>query len=358
MLTISEDHFTLSDIMSKPLCTVLMPFGKTIDNTGAAVDFDAIYSTMIAPAIEAAGLEPVRGVSSTDYQLYQFLDNFSEVGHTKTDVFRERVYYSPQMKERLAAARRLGVEALREIEQELFAAATPEYGVLIDLMLSYRAVKAWAEMIALVARMPPRLAQTVMVQEQLAFALNRAGRGEEAERTLLALLDRCGPSSETLALLGRVYKDRWEAALTRGDAEQARVALDQAIDAYHRGFEADWRDALPGINALTLMELREPPDPRRAVLPPIISYAVERRIAAGKADYWDYATRIELAVLAKDEPRAHTALREALAHIREVWEPETTARNLRLIREARARRQETVPWARQIEDELARKAHS
>jgi hypothetical protein len=32
--------------------------------------------------------------------------------------------------------------------------------------------------------------------------------------------------------------------------------LDRAIDAYRRGVEVDWRDAYPGINALTLMECR------------------------------------------------------------------------------------------------------
>ena len=51
-------------------------------------------------------------------------------------------------------------------------------------------------------------------------------------------------------------------------------------------------------------------------------------------------------------PRAAEALPDALASIREKWEPETTARNLRLIREARERRGESMPWAKKIEDEL------
>ena len=71
-----------------------------------------------------------------------------------------------------------------------------------------------------------------------------------------------------------------------------------------RGFEADWRDAYPGINAVTLMELCDPPDPRQQQLLPVVAYAVERRIAAGKPDYWDHATRLELAVLARDEAKA------------------------------------------------------
>jgi MAP3K TRAFs-binding domain len=98
------------------------------------------------------------------------------------------------------------------------------------------------------------------------------------------------------------------------------------------------------------MELKEPPDPRRVQLLPVIAYAVERRIASGKPDYWDHATRLELAVLAKDEPKVVDALGNALAAVREAWEPETTARNLRLIREARERRQEAVPWAKEVEE--------
>ena len=65
-----------------------------------------------------------------------------------------------------------------------------EAGVLIDLFLSYRAVKAWKDMIALADNMSPALQQTVMVQEQLALALNRDGQGDRAEQVLKTLIDR------------------------------------------------------------------------------------------------------------------------------------------------------------------------
>ena len=58
-------------------------------------------------------------------------------------------------------------------------------GFVVDLFLSYRAVKAWDDMIGLVSRMSAPLAQSVLVPEQLGLALNRAGRGDEAERVLL-----------------------------------------------------------------------------------------------------------------------------------------------------------------------------
>jgi hypothetical protein len=213
-------------------------------------------------------------------------------------------------------------------------------------------VKAWPDMIALVEKMPRPLAETTMVREQLAFALNRANRGDEAERVLRDVLESHGPSSETYGLLGRVYKDRWEAAVALGDLVRAQGLLRKAIDSYLRGFEADWRDAYPGVNAVTLMELAEPPDVRRGELLPIVTYAVKRRIASGKPDYWDHATLVELGVLADDGAGAVAALGDALATVREAWEPETTARNLRLIREARARRGGAADWIMTLEHEL------
>jgi len=442
--------------MSQPLCFVLMPFGQKPDAAGRVVDFDRVYSELIAPAIRQAEMEPLRAdeemtggvihkpmferlilcdyavadlttananvfyelgvrhavrawstvlvfaeglgrlpfdvaplralpygltpagtphdVEATgkviadrllearkaraDSPIFQLVEGFPDVQRLKTDVFRERVHYSQEQKDRLAVARKEGVDAVRAVEEVLGDIADAESGVVIDLFLSYRAVKAWDDMIALTERMMEPLAATVLVREQLGLALNRAGRGDEAERVLLALLEERGPSSETFGILGRVYKDRWEAAARAGESFLARGLLDKAIEAYLKGFEADWRDAYPGVNAVTLMEVRDPPDPRRAALVPVVRYAVERRIAAGKPDYWDHATLLELAVLAKDDEGAAAALADSLASIREPWEPETTARNLRLIREARARRDETVAWAMEVEEVLLRSSGS
>jgi len=90
----------------------------------------------------------------------------------------------------------------------------------------------------------------------------------------------------------------------------------------------------------------------------VVAYAAERRIAAGKPDYWDYATLLELAVLGKQKADASAALGRALAAVREVWEPETTARNLRLIREVRDRRGDAVPWANEVEQALQKRAQA
>jgi hypothetical protein len=44
----------------RPLCFVLMPFGRKLDERGRIVDFDAVYDHLIAPAVRAADMEPIR----------------------------------------------------------------------------------------------------------------------------------------------------------------------------------------------------------------------------------------------------------------------------------------------------------
>src|SRR5437660_3927169 len=209
--------------MNKPLCFVLMPFGKKPDAAGAVVDFDAVYRGLIAPSIVDAGMEPLRadeemtggvihkpmferlilceyavadlttananvfyelglrhavrpwstvlifaeggrlpfdvallralpyklssdGVPAdaatdcnalakrltsaqeaatgdakpaTDSPLYQLVEDYPNVAHEKTDVFREQVRYSEEAKKRLESARKQGVDAVRAVETDL-----------------------------------------------------------------------------------------------------------------------------------------------------------------------------------------------------------------------------------------------
>jgi hypothetical protein len=294
----------------KPLCFVLMPFGKKIGMGGQVIDFDAVYEDVIAGAIRDADLEPLRadeekngGIIHTamferlllcdyavadlttananvfyelglrhaarprstvllyaedggllpfdvrmlralpyklspegkpadveaaraalgqklldarqpahDSPLYELVEDYPDISHEKTDAFRDRVAYSEEMKQRLAEARVLKegvVKALQAIENELAPIANAEAGVVVDLFLSYRSVKAWSDMIELADKMSPPLRESVLVQEQLGFALNRNQAGDRAEHVLTELIKRRGASSETYGILGRVYKGGW-----------------------------------------------------------------------------------------------------------------------------------------------------
>jgi tetratricopeptide (TPR) repeat protein len=440
-----------------PLCFVLMPFGRKTDAAGRVTNFDSVFKKIIAPAVEQAGLEPiradeekiggtihkpmferlmlchyavaditganpnvfyelgirhalrpsstaivflegtvipfdialVRGISyktdgagepievdapmtaiathltaarkapHDDSPIFQLVDVLPhwQIDHAKTDVFREQIDYSKRYKKRLAEAVRAGAEAVQQIAAEpaLKDLHDVEAGIIVDLYLSLRDVEAHAAMIDLYDRMPPPLQRAKMMREQLGFALNRAERFDDAERVLKEVIAEFGPSSETNGLLGRIYKDRWSKAKEAGQRPEARGLLRRAIDTYLEGFEADWRDAYPGINALTLMEQQDKPDPRKARILPVVTYSVSRK-AVKSADYWDYATLLELAVIGDDRDAADENLAEVASHARHNWEVQSTRRNLGLIRAAREARHEDAAWIKQIEDELQRAA--
>ncbi len=439
----------------KPLCFVLMPFGRKADATGRPTDFDEVYRKILSPAVEAAEMEPIRAdeekVGGTihkpmferlllceyaiaditganpnvyyelgirhairprstvivfaegtvlpfdvaplrglpyridenglprdpeaaaaaitlrlrtaradwhdDSPLFQLVEGMPrvEVDHAKTDIFRERVDKAKGVKDRLAVARRSGQnDAVRAIaaETEFANLVDVDTTMVIDLFLSFRDTGGHQDMVDLYQRMPAPLQRTRMVQEQLGFALNRLGRSEEAEKVLQQVVKTFGPSSETNGLLGRVYKDRWEAAKKAGRSTfELDGLLRNAVDAYAAGFQADWRDPYPGINALTLMEQLGEADEQQNLLP-VVRYAALQR-ARSHGDYWDHATLLELAVLARNRAEARKAAGAALAVIRAYWEPETTARNLRLIRELRqSRGEEDIAWIAEIEEAL------
>jgi len=318
------------------------------DGAGEPVEAEATLAAI------AAQLAAARGNPHDDSPIFQLVEGVPrwEVDHSKTDVFRKSLDYSKKYKERLRAAVAAGAEAVQKVAAEpaLANLLEVESGVVVDLFLSLRDVKAYAAMIELYHRMPLPLQRAKMMREQLGFALNRERRFEEAAKVLNEVIAEFGPSSETNALLGRMYKDRWDLAKKEGLPE-ARALLKNAIDTYLAGFEADWRDAYPGINAVTLMEMMPKADPRQAEILPVVRYSAARK-AAKNADYWDHATLLELAVLAHDADDANDRLGDALAVARASWELQTTARNLGLIRAVRESRGEDVAWIKKIEDTL------
>ena len=310
-------------------------------------------TTRLRDLRERAVAEP-----DVDSPLFQLLQGYPapDIARLKTDVFRDQVNYAHDLKRRLASARDAGDTAqLHALEADLGPVDAVEAGVFVDLFLSYRAVEDWQGMIDLYQRLPAALKRSVLIREQLGFAYNRAGNRNEALRILEEIIEEQGPSSETCGLIGRVYKDKWTAAHQAGHEAEARGYLSQAIDAYVQGFETDWRDAYPGINALTLLDIRgdETSLAIKHQMLPVVRYAVTQRLKSSKPDYWDYATLLELAVLEQDESAASEHLAAALAAVRESWEPKTTCNNLDMIREARRGRGLDEPWLDRIIADLS-----
>ncbi len=299
-----------------------------------------------------------------DSPLFQLVADWKpgDIAHIKTDVFREQVQLNEDLKQRMAAIREKGrdkdrrpeaIQDLHDLERELDDLDAVNAGTIIDLFLSFRACEDWDGMISLHDKMPEVLKRQILVREQLGFAYNRRAKKTEnradRERALGILEDvqnEQGPSSETCGLIGRIYKDNFLEALSGNENEMVvRGYLNKSIEAYLRGFMADLRDAYPGINAVTLLDIRGDAKSleQKEKLLPVVRFAVERRLG-DKPDYWDYATMFELSVLENDIGTAEEHLASALAVVRETWEPETTANNIRMIERARKERGVDTSW--------------
>lgn len=289
-----------------------------------------------------------------DSPLFQLVTDMPrvDIARLKTDTFRDSIQYSESKKEKLKIARNTGLDKVKEVEKELGNLVDVNPSILVDLFLSYRALEDWDSMIELSNKIPPILKGTILIQEQLGFAYNRKGEHQKAESILNDLIESHGTSSETNGILGRVYKDLWTKAKDSNQKLQSAAFLDRAIECYLEGFEADWRDAYPGINAVTLMEMKNPIDQRQSKILPVVQYAVERRLTAKNPDYWDYATLLELDILSNNKDEASTTLSKALISIREKWEPKTTANNIQKIIEVREERNEQIDWIKEVHDEL------
>ena len=305
---------------------------------------------------------------SIDSPLFELLKEWKpgNIAHLKTDTFREQVQENEDFKRRLAAIRETGKakenrgdarQALADFRNDVSPLDAVEMSTVVDLMLTYRALEDWDGMIELFGAMPEELKRQILVREQLGFAYNRragdtksAPDRSEALRILLEVEAQQGASSETCGLMGRIHKDKWSEALTENDKLEAMGCLNNAIDAYRRGFLADQRDAYPGVNLLTLLDVKG--DEKSLVeekrLLPVVRFAVERRLAGGEPDYWDHATMLELAVLEGDPNESQEHLANAVAAIRETWEPGTTANNLRIIERARESRGVDTGWITEI----------
>ena len=103
------------------------------------------------------------------------------------------------------------------------------------------------------------------------------------------------------------------------------------------------------------MERLDKPDPRQQQLLPVVRYAVTRK-AEKNPDYWDYATLLELAVLADERDDAQERLSDATGSASEAWMLESSARNLALIRKQREARQQDAAWIGDLERQLLAKA--
>ncbi|WP_297324996.1 TRAFs-binding domain-containing protein [Nitrosomonas sp.] len=304
---------------------------------------------------------------ATDSPLYDLINGIAfqnSVAHEKTDVFRDKVQYDEVIKKELAYARNrtdddpnkikaLRIQAINQIVEKYQPLENIETAVLIDIMISYRNIEAFNEMQAFIKRLPRYVFETVMVQEQYAFVLNRNGGKakpvdnvmiQEAEDVLQKLESEGKASSESYGIWGRIYKDKFDRAYKAGSMGEAMVYLENALTYYQKGFESDPRDAYPGVNYVTCLELQGKREEALRLLP-AVEYAVNakmKRKEPEKPDYWDYATLLELAVIESRFSVAEKFFYKAKPLEIEAWMFGTTKENLSKILNFRKERNETT----------------
>ncbi len=313
-----------------------------------AIPYKSSDLSLLYQAIKTA-LETAIKEKATDSPLYQLIDDVKmEIEHLKADIFRKVIDYSEVIKERLREAReRKDCEQLKMIEETLpFERVEP--GILIDLLLSYRAIEAYDEMIRLYHKLPTYLRNKKMVLEQYGLALNRVGDHKRAEEVLQSVIETYGKSSETCGILGRVYKDLYEKY--RGDTIRSQHYLKRAIDTYLDGFEADCKDAYPGVNAVTLMFIAN--DQRLDEILPVVIFSAKQRLKT-QPNYWDYATLLELYVIQNNSLKAEELLGEVLHSLEEDFQRNTTVKNLKMIVDVKEKRGEATAWIETIITQLS-----
>ena len=301
----------------------------------------------------SARLKTAVGAAATDSPLFQLLPQFPgiDLPTSSTEAFRDRLRREEQFRDVLAQAlSRASTDerrtALLQIEKELGNLQVVQRGILAELLLSFRAVEAWTEMVSLCERLPAHLQSAIVVRQQWALALNRRGQpgdGDKAVRMLEELVRERGPDPETLGILGRVHKDRYRDGKQKGSI-LAAAALDDAIAVYRRGFESDPRDYYPGVNAITLLVEKGTPEAMVEVqqLLPLVTFAVERRGGDKSSNYWELATLLELYGVRGDWPAVQRILPRTLAAARQSWMVRSTIGNLELQRAVLVRERKSV----------------
>ena len=312
----------------------------------------------------AESLQKAKASRSTDSPLYDMVNGIAfqnAVAHEKTDLFREKVVYDEKIKTKLSYARSVDAEdpaqtrsrriaAINNVVESCKPLNNVETGVLIDMMISYRNIEAFPEMLEFIRQLPRYVFETVMVQEQYAFVLNRNGNKKkpvddvmirEAEQVLKKLESEGKASSETYGIWGRIHKDKFDRAYKSNNKEEAKVHLKNALKYYEKGFESDIRDAYPGVNYVTCLELSGNKE-KAMRLAPAVELSVLSKMKRKEPDYWDYATLLELAVIENRFSDAEEHFWQAKPLAVEAWMFGTTKENLDKIIDFRRARGEST----------------
>jgi tetratricopeptide (TPR) repeat protein len=171
-------------------------------------------------------------------------------------------------------------------------------------------------------------------RRQKALLLNRLKKSNAAKEWLEILVKDFPDDAESWALLGRVEKDSWVSGWRaegktveqmRQDAAADAGLLQEAIDAYTKGFRKDPSQYYLGINAVGLLYLlthltgNEELSELRKEMEGAVRWAVRGALERKPKDYWARATLAELEGLSSKRQVVEAALKSAVAVADNDW---------------------------------------
>jgi tetratricopeptide (TPR) repeat protein len=168
---------------------------------------------------------------------------------------------------------------------------------------------------------------------QKGLLLGRLKKYDEAKEWLTKVVEKNPQDAESWALLGRIEKDIWtmrwrDSGKTpermREDALAEENQLHEAIDAYVNGFRKDPKNYYAGINAVTLLTLKqtlrnEEKTPEQRALEGGVRWAVQSALAETPRDYWARVTLGDLDVLSAKKMQVERQYRSAIAVAEGDW---------------------------------------
>jgi len=286
----------------------------------------------------------IRDGARSDSPLFELIKNYKKIDlpHEVTDTFQDRIRLEKNFNDQLERAKlhkndSEKVKSLQEIRYSLGNIKDKNDNILTSLLLAFRSVSAWEDMIQLCESFSYDLRNSYMIQQQEAFALNRRNSPNDRE-TAIKILEELrqiyGDDPETMGLLGRIYKDMFKDARKNNDQFGSLGFLEKAIDTYTRGFYSDPRDYYPGINAVTLLIEKggkQSYDKSKELITSI-NLALARRGGLDSHNYWDLATILEIACIENDSELIDRVLPKISISAKETFMPETTRDNIKMLR--------------------------
>jgi hypothetical protein len=267
----------------------------------------------VSPVFEAVPGFP----SSTDDRVSAFRETVEQLAQFDADVRAVR-----------AAPQGQRADRVRAILQQYGSRAGVRKVVALTLVRLVRDHLGFQALLDYIATLPAALATHPFVLEQRALALSETGDVPGAIGALQELIERHGPTSERLGLLGGRYKRLYDTA--ESDGERRRY-LTASIDAYEQGMRTDLNDYYPASNLARLYRARHAPgdDARAAEALVATALACRNAIAAGTADDWVRSTLLGNAFDRGDVAEATTLCDQVAADGPQAWQLSSTIKDLR-----------------------------